>query len=271
MLELTMDDFHTLTSFLKEKYGLNLTHKKAFIEARLCNYILSMGFSDFSQYVRHLFSDPSGTEFINLIDKLTTNHTYFMREVDHFQYLNDVVLPELTSTITDFDLRIWSAGCSSGEEPYTLAMLFKRYFKKIPLIWDTRILATDINTRVLNMAKQGEYPALALQHLPQDWIDEFFTITKDNNYRIKDEIKNEVLFRKYNLLDPVVPFSKKLHIIFCRNVMIYFDQDTKAKLIKRLYDMTEPGGYLFIGHSETIDKDHNPYRYVKPSIYRKDL
>lgn len=269
MITLKESEFKKLTLYMKSNYGINLTEKKTLIEGRLSNLLIEKGFSNFSDYIEYAFSDLSGKEITTLINKLTTNHTFFMREVSHFDYFKNTVLPYLEQTSKDNDLRIWSAGCSSGEEPYTLSMIIADYFANDKIYWNTKILATDISVKVLQMAESGIYPDEAITNIPTYWKLNFFTKVDSKNYQISNEIRNEVIFRIFNLMDARFPFKKKFHVIFCRNVMIYFDQKTKIELINKFYDITEPGGYLFIGHSESIIKGDTKYNYVMPAVYRK--
>ncbi|MFA9397974.1 MAG: protein-glutamate O-methyltransferase CheR [Clostridiaceae bacterium] len=261
-------EFIKLTDFLKKDYGINLINKKGLIEGRLTNLILDKGFNDFKEYLDYVFMDTSKEEITVLINKLTTNHTFFMRETDHFDYFKNVILPYLNGSVKNKDLRIWSAGCSSGEEPYTLAMITEDYFNKSGILWDKKILATDISVNVLEKATQGTYEAEQINSIPSNWKLNYFDAINKDNFKINNKIKQEVIFRIFNLMDDF-PFKKKFHVIFCRNVMIYFDKETKKKLINKFYQMTEPGGYLFIGHSESISREDTDYKYVMPSVYRK--
>lgn len=268
MIKINDNEFKELTKFLSYNYGINLTQKRNLIEGRLSNVILDKGFHSFREYLDFVYSDITKNELTILINKLTTNHTFFMREVEHFYYLKNIVLPYLYSNISSKDLRIWSAGCSSGEEAYTLAMLMQDYFGNEKYLWDTKILATDISVNVLQKAIDGVYSYEELDKIPQSWKVNFFDKIGDEYYKINDTIKKEVIFRVFNLMDEF-PFKKNFHVIFCRNVMIYFDKETKEKLIKKFYDMTEWGGYLFIGLSESLSRTEIPYNYIMPSVYRK--
>ena len=167
------------------------------------------------------------------------------------------------------DLRLWSAGCSSGEEPYTLEMIIQDFFKDKPVGWDTRILATDISTHVLKKAIEGVYPAENLKDLPNNWIRDYFQPFDDTNKQVRDQIKKLITYRKFNLMDEKFPFKKPFHTIFCRNVMIYFDTDTRDRLVTKFYDATVTGGFLFIGHSESLNHKTTKYKYLKPAVYRK--
>lgn len=269
MINIKDAEFRDLTSYIKKRYGLNLTEKKQLIEGRLSNMIIEQGFKDFSSYLKFVFADTSGKEINSLINKLTTNYTYFMRESDHFDYFRKTVLPTLEANSKTKDIRIWCAGCSSGEEPYTLAMLMEEYFGENKYMWDTKVLATDISEKVLEIAKKGIYAEEAIKDIPKYWGLRHFSKIENGNHQISDKMRNEVIYRKFNLMSEVFPFKKKLDVIFCRNVMIYFDEKTKIELINKFYDITEPGGYLFIGHSESINKKETNYKYIMPAVYRK--
>lgn len=268
MIEIKGNEFKELTEFLKSNYGINLTHKKNLIQGRLNNVLVEKGFNSFREYLDYVYSDSTKNELTILINKLTTNHTFFMRESEHFQYFRNVVLPYLNYNIIDRDVRLWSAGCSSGEEPYTIAMIMQDYFGEDKASWDKKILATDISVNVLKMAEKGVYSAEDLEKLPQSFKLAYFSKIDNDNYKVTDKLKDEVIFRVFNLMDDF-PFKRKFHVIFCRNVMIYFDKETKARLIRKFYDMTERGGYLFIGLSESLDREDTPYNYIRPSVYRK--
>jgi chemotaxis protein methyltransferase CheR len=271
MIPITENEFIKLSEYIKEKYGINLIQKKTLIVGRLQNFLIQNNFKSFSEYYNHIVSDVVGTAATTLINKLTTNHTFFMREPEHFDYFKNNILPQLvTSESAKKDLRIWSAGCSSGEEPYTLAMIIADYFSSDKWLWDTKILATDISTTVLEKAVDGIYSNEGIASLQENWRRSYFKRIDHEKSIIVDQIKKEVIFRKLNLMDAVFPFKKKFHVIFCRNVMIYFDNKTRKELIDKFYEFTEPGGYLFIGHSESLNRDETKYKYILPAIYRKD-
>ncbi len=269
MIEIKDSEFRELTSYIKNNYGINLSQKRNLIEGRLSNMLIEKGFTNFLEYIQYIFADPTKMEITSLINKITTNHTFFMRETDHFTYFANKVLPYLQATNKQKDLRVWSAGCSSGEEPYTLAMIMADYFGEEKKIWNTQLLATDISVKVLDLAEKGTYPLEVLQELPGNWRANYFKRVHKDVYQIDDKIKKDVIFRIFNLMDEKFPFKQKFHVIFCRNVMIYFDQQTKRELITKFYDMTESGGYLFIGHSESISRDETRYQYIMPAVYRK--
>jgi len=271
MLKITENEFNKLAGFIKSNYGVYLKkEKQTLVMGRLHDVLIQNKFKNFSEYYDYVISDKTGKAAIMLIDKITTNHTFFMREAEHFFYFRDVVLPYLKKNIRDNDLRIWSAGCSTGEEPYTLAMIIDKFFGANKIFWDTKILATDISSKVLEHAKRGIYTNEKIASLPFSWRQHYFEKIDRSNSIIVDRIKNEVIFRKFNLMEKVFPFKKKFHVIFCRNVMIYFDAQTKRELVNKFYDLTERGGYLFIGHSESISRDETKYKYIMPAVYRKE-
>lgn len=266
---ITDSEFIRIVTYVKKNYGIDLSQKRTLIVGRLDNYLLRNGYSGYNEYMTKVESNPAGEEARNLINVLTTNHTYFMRETVHFDYLRDVVLPQLkVKEAAKKDLRIWSAASSTGEEPYTLAMILMDFFGLDHAMWDTKVLATDISTRVLEHASKGVYLKEQIEPLPPKWKQKYFTSISPEQYRAKDELRNEVIYRQFNLMNPF-PFRKKFHVVFLRNVMIYFEDDTKYNLVQKVYDFMEPGGYLFIGTTEGLDRNKTSFEYVQPSIYRK--
>ena len=166
------------------------------------------------------------------------------------------------------DIRIWSAGCSSGDEAYTIAIILEEFLKGKGK-WNKQILATDISQNALKKARAGIYPMNEIEKLPKLWQKNYFERKDKENLIIKNNIKSEVIFRTFNLMNKF-PFKKKFHVIFCRNVMIYFDNQTKINLVNEFYDSLEDGGYLFIGHSETIERGKTKFKFIQPSIYKKE-
>ncbi len=266
---ITEQEFHRIVVYVKQKYGIDLSGKQILVNGRMENYLLRNGYSGYDEYMTKVEKNPKGEEARNLINVLTTNHTYFMREFEHLDYLRRIVLPQIKKKeeVTK-DIRIWSAASSTGEEPYTIAMVLKDYFGLEHNKWDTRVLATDISTRVLELAQRGIYLKEQLDPLPENWRRRYFARVNELEYQVKPELKREVIFRQFNLMNPF-PFQKKFHAVFLRNVMIYFDDDTKRQLLQRVYDYLETGGYLFVGTTESIDRRGINFQYVEPSIYRK--
>ncbi len=253
---------------MKDNYGINLEKKITLIEGRLSNMIQRKGFADFTSYIDYALKNPE--EIALLISRLSTNYTYFMREEQHYRFLRDKVLPEWAPHIKDKDLRIWSAGCSSGEEAYTAAMVVNEYFGSALSQWDTTILATDISENVLGLARKGIYPEEEMKLLPEQYKKRYFKPVEPGIFRISDDLRDKVVFGNLNLMNTSFPFKKKFHVIFCRNVMIYFDNKTREALVDRYYEWLLPGGYLFIGLSETLANLKTRFDYVMPAIYRRN-
>lgn len=265
---LTDGEFKKIAKLVYDSFGITLNDsKRSLVVNRLNKMLRKRGFDTFTQYYTHLVADKSGVELQNLANNISTNHTFFNRESGHFDYYLNTALPEVTRGIMDKDLRVWCCASSTGEEPYTLAMLQHEFFGAKYREWKAGLLATDISETALQKALVGEYPAKEVEKLPVNLKNKYFDKSGDL-YIVKQQIKNELTFKKVNLIKRF-QFKKAFHIIFCRNVMIYFDQPTKDSLIQRLYDNTVLGGYLFIGHSETIPRNNCPYEYVMPAVYRK--
>lgn len=266
---MTDAEFQRIYRFLKTRYGIDMERKKEIVQGRLDNYVRSNGYDSYSQYMHAIESDITGKLERELVNILTTNHTFFMREFEHFEYLRQVVLPQFRlQEERRKDLCVWSGASSTGQEPYMLAMLLKDFFGLEHEKWDTKVLATDIAMEALQHAAAGVYEKEQIECLPEHWKRRFLHPTPDGRYEMTKEIKDEVLFRRLNLMDEF-PFKRKMHIVFLRNVMIYFDKQTKNELIQKVYDVMEPGGYLFIGRTETIDRSYTPFQLIQPSIFRK--
>ncbi len=268
MISLTDSEFERITGYLKTNYGINLTKKRTLIESRMASTLAEKGFNNYTDYFSAVLQDPTKKEMSLLISKLTTNHTYFLREAEHFNFLASTVLPELERNNHNHEIRIWSAGCSSGEEPYTLAMVIQDYFGMKKQQWNTKILASDISVKVLEKAKNGIYAAEAIQSVPEKWKTKYFSTVDATTVEVKPFIKDEVVFRQINLMDNFA-FKGNFDIILCRNVMIYFDTPTKQQLISKFYNNTKQGGYLLIGHAETINRETSQYKYIMPAVYQK--
>lgn len=272
-LKLNDEEFNLISSLVYNKFGIKLgEQKRALIIGRLQKVLHAGGFRSFKDYYNHVVSEPSGKALLTLVDKISTNHTFFFREKEHFDFLSGHVLPSIVKEIQKRPqqaIRIWCAGCSSGEEPYTLAMVISEFFKSRTSSKDIGVLATDISVTALEKAAAGIYPAESLEMVPPVYRQKYFKSLKDGSWEVKPELKKMVLFRMLNLIRPDFPFKGLFQLIICRNVMIYFDKATQRDLISRFHRYTEPGGYLFIGHSETMDRSSGLYKYIKPSIYQK--
>ncbi len=263
------EEFRRIVQYVKAQCGIDLADKRVLVTGRLDNYLARRGFEDYTQYMKAVEQDYTGKEAKNLINSLTTNHTYFMREFEHFEFLKNQILPDLKKREQRTkDLRIWSAACSTGEEPYMLAMVLQDFFALEQNLWDTTVLATDLDTKVLEYAQRGQYLTEHMEPIPEDWRRRYFTRINDMQWEVKPQLKKEVIFRQFNLMNPF-QFKKKFHVVFLRNVMIYFDEPTKRDLVERIYQYLEPGGYLIIGATEFIDRNASKFQYVRPSIFRK--
>ncbi len=268
LIHMTDQEFEQIVSFVYKKFGIDLHKKRHLLEGRLSYTLKLKGMTSFSEYIKLILREDAEEERQIFLNKITTNHSYFARENEHFDFLREEALPQLTAT-RNHDLRIWSAGCSAGQEAYNTAMVIDQYFGSQKGKWDTTILATDISSKVLTQAKQGIYPAEHLQNLPAAWKSQYFNQLPDGSYQVVEKIRREVVYRMFNLMDEF-EYKKPFDIIFCRNVMIYFDAETTRRLIEKFYQATADGGYLFIGHSESLAKGSpTSYTYLKPSIYQK--
>lgn len=266
-------EFLLIRNLVYERFGINLTEeKRALVIARLGKLLRSRGFKNFKAYYDHLLADSTGSALDSLANSISTNFTFFYRESEHFEIFLSTVLPEMDKRISggnERDLRLWCAGCSSGQEPYTLQMLIREYFGQRYALWEAGLLATDISARALETAMRGVYPAETLDRLPRPLVLRYFSKAAGREYGVTDEIKKDVTFRRFNLMNERFPFRKPFHIIFCRNVMIYFDADTQARAAEKLTGNLEPGGYLFVGHAESLSRRPSSLEYVQPAVYRK--
>ena len=266
---ITDEEFLRIVTFLKQRYGIDMSQKKVIMNGRLENYLKAGGWSNFNEYMNDVEKDESGELEKTLVNYLTTNHTYFMREFEHFDFFKKVVLPWIKKKEErSKDMRIWCGASSTGEEPYMIAMVIRDFLGLEYGKWDARLLATDVSTQALSQAIAGVYDDQHLKSIPDNWKRHFFHKEANGNYTVVPDLKQQVIFRKFNFMEPF-PFKKKMHTIFLRNVMIYFDEPTKRQLVQKVYDFLDPGGYLFIGMTETLDRGSTPFQLVQPSIFRK--
>ena len=265
-MRITDQDFLRVSTFIKSNYGIDLSKKRQLIMGRLSPTIRKMGYRDFTSFVDHLMKEKNDGEITMLLNKLTTNYTFFMREQEHLDLFSEKIIPDLVRRHQkDKCLSIWSAGCSSGEEPYNITMLLYDYLGSHASEWDTRILATDISDQALTKANAGIYELP--DTVPQEWRRKYFKALPDGTFQVTKAVHDNVIFRHFNLMDPI-KFRRKFDVIFCRNVMIYFDQPTKDALVQRFYDATVPGGYLLISYSENLSQQ-TPYRRLAPATFQK--
>lgn len=259
-------DFRRLVNFVQSTYGIDLSQKRQLITGRLSVTIKQLGYANFSDFVDHLLKTRDEKEITLLLNKLTTNYTFFMREEDHLNYFRDKIIPEIVRRHEkDKSLAIWSAGCSTGEEPYNISMYLFDYLGSQASQWDTRVLATDISAQALATARKGIYELP--DTVPAEWKRKYFIDQKNGQHAVTPALKNNVIFQTFNLMDPI-RFRRKFDVIFCRNVMIYFDQPTKDALVNRFYEATNPGGYLLISYSENLSPN-TPYRRLAPATFQK--
>lgn len=248
--------------------------KQALVAGRLGKRLRQWGLDSFEAYCDFLDSDQGVQEMGVLVDLISTNHTHFFREIQHLDFLRDTVLkervPELIRRREPF--RFWSAACSSGEEPFTVAIVLAEYARNNGT-FDWRIEASDISSRVLERAQQGIYPDERVRVPQPDLLPRYFqrgTGTHEGFYRVKDSLRQGVKFHRMNLLQAMYPVAPVQHVIFCRNVMIYFDIPTQQELVGKLTALLPAGGYLIVGHSESLLGVKHALKSVKPGIYRKE-
>ena len=260
------EDFRRLVKFIHQYYGIDLSQKRQLVTSRLSSFVSQKGYRDFGPFVTALLKEKNPADMEAVLNRLTTNYTFFMRETEHFEFFKSTVLPELVRRHQkDKVMAIWSAGCSTGEEPYNISMYLFDYLGSQASQWDTRLLATDISNRVMTAAKKGVYELP--DTIPADWKKKYFTPMAGGQYQVSKQVRDNVIFQPFNLMDPI-HFRRKFDVIFCRNVMIYFDQPTKDALVRRFYDATVPGGYLLISKSENLSANM-PYKRLAPSTFQK--
>jgi chemotaxis protein methyltransferase CheR len=269
------EDYEFIRQLVYEHSRINLgPDKMELVRSRVQKRLRALGLDDFESYCRLLESSSGEEELTSLLDVISTNVTHFFREWEHFQFLQSTSLPGYCTgkkASGREPLRAWSAACSSGQEPYSLAIVFADFFGQQPdRAW--RITATDISTRMLEIARQGIYPGNQVKLPAPDWLSAYFqkgSGSWEGHDRVKSSLRQRVEFRHLNLFDWPYPWTEKFHIIFCRNVMIYFDRQTQEQLVSRLTGQLEPEGYLFVGHSESLVGIDHDLKSLRPSIYQK--
>ncbi len=268
--------FAAYAAIADREFGIQLPpEKKTLLETRLLRLLRPGGeaaaYGSETEFLHHLKNDRTGRLLRMFAEAITTHHTFFMREADHFRYFRDAVLPWVEQVSPNGDIRTWCAACSTGQEAYTLAMLLEDYFGARPGHWEKTLLATDLSQSVLDFARQGNYLKNDIAALPLRWRTLYMGPGKDDAHlAVNTDLRRQVLYRRFNLITPVFPFRRPFHAIFCRNVMIYFDRKVRQQLARQFYDFLEPGGFLFVGHSEVVERQEGaPFRHVMPSVYRK--
>lgn len=271
---LSTSDFERLSRVIYDHCGITLkAEKMELVRARLAKRLRATGVSTYQQYIDTVLSNHDSEEFVKLIDAISTNLTSFFRESQHFDFLAQTHLPKVVRTNSGTRrLRGWSAGCSSGEEPYTIAMVLNETLPSLGASgWDVKLLATDISTQVLDRARTGIYDEERARTIPAAFRGKYFEPRKKDGetyIAAKPELRNLIVFNRLNLME-AWPFTGPFDFIFCRNVMIYFDKPTQERLVQRYYDMLAPGGVLFTGHSESLTGISHKFAFVQPTIYRK--
>ena len=269
-LAITADEYQRLCTLIYTESGIALGEEKtSLLVSRLSKRLRELGLATFTEYYDAVTADRTCEEFTRMLDLISTNKTDFFREPKHFNFLRERILPELEHAKR---VRIWSSACSSGEEPYTIAMTLYDGVQN-PAQWDFKILASDLSTRVLTKAASGTYDEERLQAVPPDVVKRHFLKGRAESagvVKVKPHLADMIQFRRLNLMDDRFPIKSPLDVVFCRNVMIYFDHDTQETLVNKFHAYLKPGGYLFIGHSESLQWVKHPFKLIAPTIYRKD-
>ena len=271
---LSSRDFARLRSFIYAEAGISLSaEKKTMLEARLKRRLRALELASYRDYCEYLLGEEGlRTEKVPFLDVVTTNKTDFFREAGHFSFLEQRALPEMQARIAGArPALVWSAGCSSGEEPYTLGMVLSDYAEGHPG-FRFGILATDLSTRMLEQARLGVYRAEDVEPVPLALRRKYLLRSREkgsDRVRVAPALRQAVEFRRLNFMDAEYGLAEKADAIFCRNVMIYFDRPTQEKILGRLCRYLEPGGYLFVGHSESLHEMRLPLEVVGPALYRR--
>jgi len=267
--ELSDRDLAAIVRLVYEKSGITLhAGKRALVTARLQKRLKHGGFGGFNEYVRRLQAEPSGDEMTAMLDAIATNHTAFLREPQHFAFLADVLLPRLAARSGGQPILGWSAACSTGEEPYTIAMIACERLGE-DAGRRVRLLASDLSTKALARAVAGTYKAERVAELPRHMVLKYFDKRPHGLLEIAAHVRRLVEFRQLNLLQAPPP-GPPLDFIFCRNVMIYFDREVQQRVVQALEERLAPGGHLFTSHSESLNSLRHGLTWIAPSVYRRD-
>ncbi len=271
---LSRRNFERLASYIYDYSGIKMPiNKVTMLEGRLRRRLRATDIASFDAYCDFLFEHGGlASESVHLIDSVTTNKTDFFREPRHFEYMVAEALPDLLRTFSEKRLRAWSSACSTGAEPYTMAMVLDAYLTRAAPDRDFFVLATDLSTEVLQKAQKGIYATELVQPVPPE-LKSRYVMRPANRHRdeirISPGLRSRIGFARLNLMDASYPVGDLMHIIFCRNVMIYFDKPTQQRVLSRLCSCLAPGGYLFIGHSETVAGYDLPLRQVANTIFKR--
>lgn len=275
-LALSHESFERFARFITGELGIKMSDSKMpMLQSRLMRRLREMQIGSLEDYQRHIFSEQGQEELVHFIDAVTTNKTDFFREPQHFDYLVQTALPQLGAVPgreAHWHLKLWCAGCSSGEEPYTLAMVLSEYAKHHPG-FDFSILATDISTKVLDHAQTGIYEESRIDPVPLPLRQRYLLRSNDPSrhlVRIVPELRSKILFRRLNFMDADYGIKDTFEVIFFRNVMIYFDKDTQEAVLRKQCRHLRRDGYLFVGHSESLAGLNLPVSFVDSAVFRKD-
>jgi chemotaxis protein methyltransferase CheR len=264
-------EFSRFSEFIGTQCGIKMPNsKKIMLEARLQKRLRILGIRTFGEYFSYIHSEDGQSELVHMLDAVTTNKTDFFREPAHFDILARTILPEFHAEQSERPFYVWSAGCATGEEPYTLAMVLTDFAERHPP-FRFSVLATDISTRALDRAREAIYDGERVATITQAMKQKYVLRSKDRSkkiVRMTPAIRSAVQFRRLNLMEEAFAFTEPLDAIFCRNVIIYFDRTTQERLIDRFCRVLRPGGYLFLGHSESIHGFSLPLRRVVSTVYR---
>lgn len=272
-IELSDDDFNRLGQFIYNNYGIKMPiSKKNLLKSRLQSRLKANNFNSFKEYSNYVLSSKNAhDEIIHMIDVVSTNKTEFFREESHFDFIISQLLPELTSKNTNKELKLWSCASSSGEEVYTLSMILS-YFSETVRNIKFSIIGTDISTRILEKAIKAVYDEEKIKpiphHLKKKYLMRNININQPD-YRIAPEIRQKTFFQRLNLIDEKYDIPKGFDIVFCRNVLIYFDRETQEKVLSNICNHLKTDGLLFLGHSESASGYKLPLKQIKPTIYKK--
>jgi len=266
-------EFDDISRIVYEHSGIALPRtKRTLLAARLQPLVRELGFSDFAAYHASVLRNPSADDLGRLIDRIATNYTYFYRENEHFRFMRDEILPVWTTRLRrrgELDLRIWCAAASTGEEPYTIVLELLRYFGDDYRHWKAGLLATDISSTALATARGARYSAQQLERVPDAIKARYFAPSGPGQFEVTPAVRREVVFRRLNLQRTTYPFRRQFHAVFCRNVMLYFDEATRARLEQRLHEVVADEGYLFTSMTEGLVTGRSYFDKVQSGVYRK--
>ena len=264
-------EFEIIRDLINRKAGIELTDvKRGLIAGRLRSFLLEHGYNNYPDFTKSLLDDKTGRMFIDMVQRITTHHTFFNREETHFRILAEQIMPDLLRRRgAEPNIRIWSAACSTGEEPYSIAMSLTEALGAYPSQRGISILATDISRQVIEKARERIYPVGRITELPERSVKKYFDEASGDLLQIKTRLREEVFFRVLNLKRTSFPFRGKFDVIFLRNVLIYFDVETRMRLLEQLYDLLQPDGLLFIGHTESLPQQMKGFEPVTSALYQK--